>query len=340
MKQNAVQPTIVHYSNEWHDKLLAFMKREYPSRSENYLKFCLNYLDNATNDVKEKAIIVVSDSDIVGCYTVLPLQMINDSCIEDYYIQINMIVSPQYRGIGISSLLYRFWDLYPNWMDTGFTEVAWKIAPKKVKSFKPIAPIYVYLMFNRCFPITMLKKMKLMGKPRGLKPFPENSNLSFLTLRRAYKVSDIVFPSSGRWFQSETEIVRDGKYLEERFFTHYRNNEYIIYSLYKKNKPVGYFVVRPTEYHGFQMLSLVDFRYVEDGCLTDILKAVAYVAQKAHYGMVIVLTSLRLHRLTLFPFVVRMTKELPCATGVDSLAKQKDILFTSADSDLDYVYYK
>ena len=340
MKTEINQAIIVHYSNDLHDKLLLFLKKEYPFRTEDYLEFCLDYLDNATKEVKEKAVIALINSEIVGCYTVLPLQMISDNRREDYYIQVNMIVSPQHRGIGISSLLYHFLDFYPNWMVTGFTEMAWEIASRKVKSFNPIAPIYVYLMFNKWIPITILKKMKLMGKTRGLKPFPESSKLSSFTMQRAYKVSDIFFPSSGRWFQSDTEIIRDGKYLEERFFTHYRNNEYIVYSLHKKNMPIGYFVVRVTEYHGFQMLSLVDFRYTQGGNMADVLKAVTYVAQKTHYGMGIVLTSFRLHRLTLSPLVFRTTKELPCATGVKNLAKQNYFLFTSADSDLDYVYYK
>ena len=340
MKTENGKVTIIHYSNEWHDHLLAFMKREYPSRSENYLEFCLNTLDRSTKDVKEKAMIAVLGSDIVGCYTILPLQIINGSNRENLYVPINMIVSPRYRGNGISSSLYSFWDHYSNWVATGFTEVAWKIAPKKVRSFNSIAPIYVYLMFNRWAPVAILQKMRLIGKPKGGKSFPESGELSSLTFYRADKVSDLVFPSSGRWLLSDYEIIRDRKYMEERFFSHFRRDEYIVYSLYKNKLPIGYFVVRATEYRGVQMLSLVDFRYVKGGSMIDVLKAVSYIAKITHYGMVIVLTSLKLPLLSFSPFVLRTKKELPCATGIERLARQKNILFTSADSDLDYVYYK
>lgn len=340
MEFNNKQVTIIHYSNDWHDKLLSFMKREYPSRAEEYLEYCLDYLDNATSDVKDKAVIALINSEIVGCYTVLPLRIMNSGYREDYYIQMNMIVSPQYRGYGISSLLYYYWDYYPNWLVTGFTELAWKIAPHKVKSFRPISPIYVYLMFNRWFFITVLKRLKLMGKFACLKPFPENLKKSSLTINRAHKPSEIFFPDLDRWLQCDCEIVRDPQYLDERFFRHYRNNEYVVYSLYKNNQPIGYFVVRATEYNGFQLLSLVDFRYVKGGSVVDVLRAVAYIAKVTHYGMVIVLTSLKWSRLTAFPFVLRTTKELLCATGVENLSNQTNIFFTSADSDLDYVYYK
>lgn len=340
MPQNSNQVTIVHYSNEWHDKLMVFLKQEYPRRKEQYLTFCLDYLDRSSVDAKEKSVIALVNSEIVGCYTVLPLRMVNNSGTEDFYIQVNMMVSPNYRGLGISSSLYYYLDYYPKWVVTGFTEVAWKIASKKVKSFKPVAPIYVYLMFSKWLPFTALKRMHLMKKTNGLKPFPENASFSSFTLKKVHAVDDLFFPSSGRWVECNTEVVRDREYVDERFFKHYRSKEYVVYLLCKNKQPVGYFVVRPTEYKGFQMLSLVDFRYIISGSLVDVLKAVAYIASKTRYGMVIVLTSLRLPRITLFPCVVRTTKELPCATGVESLAQQRDILFTSADSDLDYVYYK
>lgn len=340
MPEKSNQVTIVHYSNEWRDKLMIFLKQEYPHRKEQYLEFCLDYLDKSPVEAKEKAVVALMNSKIVGCYTVLPLRMINNSGIEDLYIQVNMMVSPNYRGLGISSFLYYYLDYYPNWMVTGFTEVAWKIVPKKVKSFNPIDPIYVYLMFNSWLPVTALKRMHIIKKTNGLRPFPDNASFSNFTLKKARMVEDLFFPSAGRWHECNAEIVRDREYIDERFFKHYRSKEYVVYSLCKNKQPIGYFVVRPTEYKGFQMLSLVDFRYVNSSSWGDVLKAVAYIANKTHYGMVIVLTSLKLPRISLFPWVVRTTKELPCATGVESLAQQRDILFTSADSDLDYVYYK
>ena len=340
MPQNSNQITIVHYSNELRDKLMVFLKQEYPRRKEQYLTFCLDYLDKSPVEAKEKAVVALVNSEIVGCYTVLPLRMVNNSSIDNYYIQVNMMVSPDYRGLGISSSLYYYLDYYPNWMVTGFTEVAWKIASKKVKSFKPVAPIYVYLLFNSWLPVTALKRMRIMKKTNGLRPFPENASFSSFTLKKVHAVDNLFFPNSGRWLECNAEIVRDREYMDERFFKHYRSKEYVVYSLCKNKQPMGYFVVRPTEYKGFQMLSLVDFRYLRSGSLFDVLNAVAYIAKNTHYGMVIILTSLKLPHFSLFPCVVRTTKELPCATGVESLAQQREILFTSADSDLDYVYYK
>ena len=68
-------------------------------------------------------------------------------------------------------------------------------------------------------------------------------------------------------------------------------------------------------------------------------KVALKIARLNHIGLVIALSS-RDYGNHLTPLIIKMKKKLSCSTGSKYYAEKfNNILMTSADSDLDFVYY-
>ena len=88
------------------------------------------------------------------------------------------------------------------------------------------------------------------------------------------------------------------------------------------------------------MVSLVDFRFRKRDYETRALKAATKVAGTCGIGLVMTLTSRRWGYM-LSPLTIMTKKKLHRAVGMKDYAENfNEMLITSADSDLDFVYYK
>ena len=125
--------------------------------------------------------------------------------------------------------------------------------------------------------------------------------------------------------------------FEKRFFNIYK--KYVVYEGYLCRNLVCYFVVRVAHYKGFDVVSLVDFRYRKEDYVNSIHKAVSEIAKMNRIGFYLTLSSLKRKVLDFFPIILRTSKKLYGGTTIPHINKECSLLITSADSDLDFVYY-
>ena len=92
----------IHYTPEWHDRLLAFMKSVYPHRNSRYLNWWIMNMDHSDADCRKKCLLILEDDTIIGCTTVNKTSIVNQNFIETFFFRGNTIISPNQRGKGIS----------------------------------------------------------------------------------------------------------------------------------------------------------------------------------------------------------------------------------------------
>ena len=332
----------INYTKEWHERLLAYMQSVFPYRNSEYLNWWITNIDNAGAECWDKCLLILeNDNIIIGCTTVNITSIVNQNIIESFFCRGNTIISPDQRGRGISKEIYNRVNSYNNWISVGITDIAWKIQPKYVKSFTPLRPINVYIGLNRQIITQLLKKLFHMS----------NSSLSDVSfplqlmingndeIRRIRNVSEMEIPINGHWTEDDIELVRDGVFFKKRFFDIYCAQRYGIYEYLSKGKSIGYVILRKTVYKGLDMASLVDYRFYSRKDELKAFKVALKIARINHIGLVIALSS-RDYGNSLMP-IIKMKKKLNCATGYKEYSdKLNNALFTSADSDLDFVYYK
>ena len=331
---------VFSYLPEWHERLLSFMREVYPYRSDRYLDWWLTNIDNSGKACQDKCAVVLDDDKIIGCTTVNVLDVNEGNGRTRLFVQGNTILLPDYRGKGISRKIYERYN-YPDWITFGFTDIAWKIQPRYVKNFTPINPVNVYVSFNVWGFIKGHIWRILRRKTLKECIFPSYINWDGgQELRLIKDFSEISFPKGGKWNEDDFEIVRDKPFFQKRFLDIYRSEKYHIYIYMVYGTVIGYVVLRNTVYKKLDMVSLVDFRFYKRKDEIKALKAATKIAGQCGIGLVITLTSrrwgTRLSSLTLLA-----KKKLHSAVGttanVDNI---NEMLITSADSDLDFVYYK
>ena len=317
--------------------MLDYMRAVYPNRNENYLEWWLSNMDSGNEEDWQKCFIVFEGEEIIGCTTAIPIELVCDGARKGFYLRGNTIISPEKRGKGASKLLYDKVNSYFNWLSIGITDIAWKIQPKYVKSFTPLHPINVYVAANGWILPQMVKRL-LRGKPRKVE-FPKQIGLKqderFVLIDN---LKELTFPEKGRWTKDGVELVRDESYMQQRFFDIYCAEWYAIYKYEKQGKTEGYTVLRKISYKSLEMVSVVDYRF---GDMIDDRKAfwlAQKIARRNRIGLVFAMSS-RKYRFLGFPFLIMTPKKLNCATGSKDI-DLSDLLFTSADSDLDFVYYR
>lgn len=328
----------VSYNPEWHNRLLSFMQGIYPHRDIRYLDWWLSNIDNCSK-CWDKCVIVLDEDIVIGCTTVNELVVFDRGEERHLYAQANTILLETYRGKGISRQIYERYN-YPEWITIGFTDVAWKIQPKYVRNFTPINPVNVYISLS-------LKGLLKSLCYRQMRHDDNSQSLPtylYLSKREEFieeeDLSQLNIPKDGRWTSDSFEIVRDKSFLKKRYVDIYCYGRYHIYQYRTDGKTDGYIVLRRTVYKGFDMISLVDFRFKKREDENKALKAAVKAAGMCGIGLVITLTSRR-WRHRLFPFTIKTKKKLHSAVGMNNYTDEfNDMLITSADSDLDFVYYK
>ena len=324
---------IKFYTAEIHKSLLDFMIAEYPNRDPKYLEWWLCHTKNATEEEQKRTFVITDKGEIIACTTADWTRIKIKDSFHDFYWEANTIVSPKYRGQGVGRMIFEQMDLYRDRCTTGFTDIAYKLQLQIIKHFKRINPVYVYLTFNRyCF--------KSFFCPRQFKDdLSVNERICYKSISAELISSSdqLEIPDNGIWINDEIELIRDERFIKKRFFNIYK--KYFFYKINEKDKCVGYFVVRNIRYHNISMLSLVDYRYTDKKYLKYILSIANIIARKNKIGFVLSLTSqVKIQRL--IPFTIFTGKELYGGTTMPELKDGQEFLITSADSDLDFVYYK
>lgn len=331
---------VFSYTPEWHSRLLEYMKVVYPHRNTNYLDWWLANIDYSVKDCWDKCVIVLDEDKIVGCSTVNTLDLNKCNEKKSLFVQANTILLPDYRGKGLSRKIYERYN-YPDWITFGFTDIAWKIQRRYVKDFTPINPINVYVSLDLFgfmrYHVWRLLRRKTMKKCE----FPIHADIGRKQeLILVEKLEDMPFPKNGKWNEDVFEIIRDKDFFKWRYYDIYRSDKYQIYKYQSDGKTIGYLVLRIIVYKGVDMVSLVDFRFRKRDYETRALKAAIKVAGTCGIGLVMTLTS-RKWGYMLSPLTIMTKKKLHSAVGTtDNTDKFNEMLVTSADSDLDFVYYK
>lgn len=334
---NTFEIQVFPYSPQWHSRLLDYMRTVYPSRDEKYLEWWLSNMDSGDESDWQKCFIVLEEEEIIGCTTAIPIELVRNGVRRDFYLRGNTIISPEKRGRGVSKSLYDKVNSYNNWLSVGITDIAWKIQPKYVKSFTPIRPINVYIAANGWI-LPEIVRYLLKRKPLTM-DFPKQISLphgeSFVLINN---VKELDFPAKVSWTADSVELVRDESYLQKRFFDIYCAEWYALYKYEKQGKTEGYTVLRKISYRNVEMVSVVDYRFENRDDERKAFRLAQKVARHNKIGLVFAMSSGK-YRSFGFPFLITTPKKLNCATG----SKDDDfsgMLFTSADSDLDFVYYR
>ncbi|MEO3253207.1 GNAT family N-acetyltransferase [Parabacteroides distasonis] len=328
---------IIVYTSDWFDKLSDFMFKQYPNRSKEFLLYWLHRMVDSGGD--KRTLLAVENGIVYGCTTSVYVRMRLLGNERKVYWECNTIIDKVQRGKGIGRKLYEAMNGFKDRLTVGFTDAAWQIQPQLIDGFRKISPVRVYISIGIYGLKNLLEGMfKIRRQEMSLyiPPIIDSGNYFF---KKISYVNELHIPdSNGYWLNDCAELARDKQFFLTRFEEIYR--EYIIYEGIEKNETFGYFVVRPTEYRGIRMLSLVDYRVVNPILFARIRKAVMNVAYVNKIGLSIMLTSQRIPFITFFPFTIRLKKKLYAATSVPEIKDNSDILITSADSDLDFVYYK
>ena len=315
------------------------MKSVYPYRDIRYLDWWISNIDHSDEDCWEKCTIILNNGQIIGCTTVNDAHVLIDSKIKKFFSRGNTIVSPDQRGKGVSKEIYNRVNLYDNWFSVGITDIAWIIQPKYVKHFTPIRPINVYVSVN-CS-ITGQIFRKIAGDHVMSCVFPDFYPINkHDEIKKVKDISQMDIPETGQWTSDVIEFIRDSVFFRKRYFDIYCSERYAIYEYLSGKKCIGYVVLRKIRYKNLDMLSLVDYRFYSRNDEFKAFKVASKMAKVNGIGLVLILSS-RVYGFHVSPLTLRMREKLNCAIGMEDMSDGfNDMLITSADSDLDFVYYK
>ncbi len=329
---------ISQYSPNLHKQLLAFMCSQYENRSPEYLDWWLTNLDNSNSNMWATAFIVFYDNDIVGCYTSSPISITIDGQTTPMFYGGNAIITPEFRGAGIGKKMYVEVFKHSNRISIGLTAASYAIQTQKFQGCYPINGIRVYVSANRYTFHSLLNR--LLNKTSDKVHFPHQATISGYNFSHVTNIDSIKeFPDNGIWLNDFVELTRDKEWLKNRFINIYRKQDYFIYTIHKDNSLVGYAVYRKGKIYGVEFISIVDFRCRNIQDEKYVTKMANKIAKANKIGFTFCMSS-RLHPIIRFaPFTIRLRKKIKNVTVVEGI-KDKEILFTSADSNLDFVYYE
>ena len=327
---------LIRYTPRLRDVLLNYMQSVYPYRDIHYLEWWLSNINSGEEEDWAKCLLITEGSDIIGCTTAIPIELLWKGVRSKFFFRGNTIISTEKRGLGISKMLYNVVNQYSNWLSVGITDIAWKIQPRYVKNFVPIQPVNIYVAANGWI-VPQLVSRLFNNKPHKME-FPPYIKMSRNDVFvRIGSTKELVFPDNLRWTDDTVELVRDEVYIQKRFFDIFCSERYAVYKYVEHEKTNGYTVLRKMMYGGFEMVCVVDYRF-QDKC--DERKAFLLaqrIARRNRIGLVFGMSS-RKYGFIGSPILVKTPKRLNCAVGEKEI-DFRDMLVTSADSDLDFVYY-
>ena len=328
--------TIIPYSPQLHDKLRDFMFAQYPGRSKEYILWWLNCIKQNNSNVWEKQNIVICDDDIVGCMTLMPHNIIVDGKNMEIYFEANTIVSPARRGLGVGKMLYEKLAGNKNRCTIGMTNIAYEIQSSQFNDNVNLDPVKVYLTINKWLPLAIYNR--ILKRKNSKIDYPQNIKLRSLTYVKFNSFEEIPFPENGKWSSDSIEVGRDKKWLECRFNKIWRASTYAKYLIKQSNECVGYVILRKSNMYGFDHIAIVDYRCTHIDIEKSVFSVANHIAKNNHIGFTMCLTSRYYGMLGLYPLRIMLPKKIKGLAGPE--IKEGKIFFTSADSDLDFVYYE
>lgn len=318
---------LIEYSNQWKQILYNFFIEQYPNRSKEFVLWWIDQIEKTK--AEKRTYLVIENNKILGCTQGIYFNVIDKNKNKTLlYWSANTVVDKKERGRGIGKLLSDKWQYNDDFAAVGFSEAMWKITVKQFKglyrtmsfvnvfvdiNIKVVCSAFQYIL-NKLFKKSTIKKELIIPKSK-LFTLINNSEELFLT---------------DNYIGCDAQVLRDNNFIKERFFNIYLNNHIFKYDV--NGVTECYFVVRLIQLYGITMLSLVDYRYTDEKYVTLIRKELRKIAKKNNIGLCMILTSEKKW------FGYKLKKELQAITFNKDV--NTDILITSADSDLDFVYYK
>jgi len=331
---------IVHFEPKHYEKLLAFSKRVWPEKSEEYLKYRLFQFPEQVEDNKNNMLVINNDGKVIGCVLFFITKARIDGKEEKIVWGHDLFVEEQYRGAASLRLMIEVSDI-PLSFGAGATDINLKIQKELGAKYMTIQ--YHYVIFNIWAFKLLLIKLKLIGIPGNDKySFPDRLKIGNLKFKKISNVNELNIPNNGYWNAPGMDIdfVRDEHFLRKRFF-----ENFLRYHFYKLEHDDAseydecYFVVRPVIESGFPVLSIVDYRFDlrKPEQFKLVLKAVAKLGKSNRFPLVTVRTSMKLKKLNLYPLVYRTNSRQ--YIGGPSLFDNSNpkVLVTCADSDTDFL---
>lgn len=330
---------IVNFETKYYEELLAFSKRIWPDKPEDYLKYRLFQIPEQTEDNKYNLLVKNDEGKIIGCTLYFPSKAKIYGKEKKMFWGHDVFVEEKYRGAA-SLLLFIEMSKIELSFGTGATDINYKIQKRAGVNFLDVERHY--LIFNIWFYKLLLIKLKLISVVGHNKYiFPDILKIGNNKFIKVSNVNELRIPNKGYWNDSNIDIdfVRDEHFLRNRFF-----ENYLKYHFYKlENSDVNnpdecYFVVRPSIDGGFPVISIVDFRsnLKKPEQFKLVLKAGAELGNINRLPLVTLRTTLKLKKLSLCPLVYR-TSSKQHITGPLIFPKRTRILVTCADSDTDFL---
>lgn len=321
-------PQVIRYTPDKEEKLRAYLHKTFPSYSNDYLDYCVQYAYNPDSD-STGYIVLTEDDQIVGCHLFFPIRafirgdVVNTCWGHDTYID------EAYRKEMSIDFILKI-NRVPAF-GIGVTDANKKIQESIRTSFIPGLYTYCFVNAYSCL-------FKLLSSKRlvSFRPCPtiKIDNGLFVLVNTS---TEVIIPNNGFWYKeiNDVDFVRDEKYLDMRFFYN-RVFRYYVYTI--KGKSV-YFVVRPIIFRGMPMLSVVDYRYTYNDMIGiyDIIEAAKYIAFKNHLAGVVLVSNdkgLSTKKLGIFSLKRELTL---VANRFLKLSSNISLCVTSADADVDFM---
>jgi len=318
---------LIEYSSLWKQILYDFFIDQYPNRSKEFVLWWIDQIEKT--DAGKRTYLVVENQKILGCTQGVYFNVIDRNNNKTLlYWSANTVVDKKERGRGIGKLLSDKWQYNDDFAAVGFTEAMWKITVKQFEGlYRLLSFVNVFIDINTKFIYTIYQYIafKLFKKKTNKKELilPESKLFTLIHDSKELNLDE-------RYIGCNAQVLRDSDFIKDRFFNIYLKNYLFKHDVNGISE--CYFVVRPIQLYGITMLSLVDYRYTDKKYIPLIRREIRRIAKKNNIGLCMTLTSEKKW------FGYKLRKELQAITFNKNV--ETDILITSADSDLDFVYYK
>jgi hypothetical protein len=329
---------IVYFEPKHYEELLAFSKKEWPQKPEEYLRYRLFQIPENIEESRFNFMVVNDEGKIIGCSLYMPTKARIKGKEERIHWCHDVVVEEQYRGAAGLLLLIEQGEIKSSF-GFGNSEINFRI--QKELGTKYIGAASHYLLFNFWSYKLLLHKLKLIKKPAADKYiFPDKLKIGRCKFRKISNVDELNIPDNGYWSDSSVDIecVRDRHFLKNRFF-----ENFIKYHFYKLEPDDAskhdecYFVVRPSTEGGFPVLSIVDFRFnlKKPEQFQLIFKAAAKIGISNRFPLVTLRTSVKYKKFNLYPLIYR-TASQQHIVGFPYEPNLR-LFVTNADSDADFL---
>lgn len=330
---------IVHYESKHYEELLAFSKKIWPKKSEEYLKYRLFQIPEQLEDNRYNLLVMNDDGKIIGCTLYFPTKARINGKEEKIFWGHDFFVEEHYRGAASLLLIIEMCKIITAF-GFGATEINFKIQKELGTRFIGVAR--QYLIFNIWSFKLLLIRLKLIGtnNPSGCN-FPDKVKVGKYLFNKISDVKELNIPDNGYWSNSALDIdfVRDEHFLKNRFFENFTKYYFYCLKLDNSSEPDEcYFVVRPAIEGGFPVLSIVDFRFdlYKPEQYDMILKASSFLGRSNRFALVTLRTSVEYKRFNLYPLIWRTNSQEHIVTNFP-INTDLRLFVTSADADIDYL---